>query len=86
VKIDSVFTQRDLIAMFQFAVFHPGFVDKSPVGAVQILDEIPAGSFDEFCVMPRNMLIIQNDVSVAFPANEHFRRHERQDILLTVRT
>jgi hypothetical protein len=32
------------------------------------------------------MLIIQDDIGVALPANKYFRRHERQDILLTVRT
>ena len=83
-EIDSILSQRDLIAGLQFVVLDPGLVDKGSMGAFKVLNQIAIFSLDELGVMARNMLIIQNDVGVTLPSNQNFRRCQGQDVLLTI--
>ena len=67
-------------------MFDTGLIHKGSVSTIQILNDVSVCRLDKLCMVPRNMLIIEDDIGVALPSNHDFGRDEWQDILLTVRT
>ena len=70
--------------MLQNIALHSRFVDERTVRTSEVLKQIPFSRFDKFRVVPRHMLIVQHNVSIALAAYQNFRGYEREDILLSV--
>jgi hypothetical protein len=84
VQVDSIFSQGDLVAVLQWLLLDSRFVDKRAVRASKVVNGIAIRRFYKFGVMPGNVLIVQYDISVAFPAYKYFGCGEGEDILLSV--
>ena len=85
-EIDVVFPQRDLIAVSEGVLLDACFIHKRAVRAAEVLQKIAVRRLDEFGVMPRNMLVIQDDVCIALSSDQDLAGLQWQAVLLPVRS